>query len=52
LGLADFDIVQIHLGGSSGIDNIIYTAAPLPGSVILLLSGILGLVIISQRRRT
>ena len=51
LGLDDIDKVKIHLGGSSGIDNITYTQVPLPGSAILLLFGLLGLVGFKRRRR-
>lgn len=51
LGLIDFNKVQIHLGGSGAIDNIVYAPVPVPASAVLLFSGLLGLIGVRRLRR-
>ncbi len=51
LGLDGFDTVKINLGGSSGIDNLTYTAVPSPtalGGGLALIGGLL----LRRRRRS
>ena len=44
-----FDEVHIGLGGSAGVDNIVFTPVPEPASLVIMSLGLVGL---AWRRRT
>ncbi len=49
LGVDHFSRVQIVLGGSGAIDNILYTAVPEPGSIAMVFAGVM-MILLPHRR--
>jgi hypothetical protein len=50
-GFASFDEVHIRMGGSGGIDNIMFTTVPEPGVTLMYCAGLTGLALLGCRRR-
>lgn len=54
LGIESFDQVQVHFGGSGGIDNIRvqeHQVVPEPSTLPMAVAGLIGLAILGRRRR-
>ena len=50
-GVASFDRVVVHLGGSGAIDNVNVEVIPEPGTLPMLGAGLIGLTLVGGRRR-
>lgn len=51
-GVDSFDEVQIRLGGSGGIDNIIFEPVPEPATLALMGMGLIGVARTARRRKS